>query len=154
MIPMAAQNPFARPRLRAFVDASRELGRAVSVAQIDVVQITAAVNEPDVRIVEPRNQASSLRVEDRRVRVAPAIEVGSTADVDDAVADHGDGGRRRLRWITGPDCGVADNQIGGKTGWTRAAGGGRGQHQRRERSARSCREHERRSIARRHHATC
>ena len=67
------------------------------VLQIDLVERGAAVDEPHVRVVEPRNQPPPAGVQHGRVRAAPALDLVGGADLDDPIADDGDGGRGRLR---------------------------------------------------------
>src|SRR5262249_53703338 len=113
IVPVAAEDPFARLRSRALGDPPRELGRRAGVLQVDVLELRAAVDEVDVRVVEAGNHTTPAAVDRLRVRAAPSRGDVLVADVDDALADDRQRGGVRLLRVAGPDGGVADDEGSG-----------------------------------------
>ena len=74
IVPVAAEDPLARLRLRAYPDAARELRLRARVLQVDVVELTAAVHEVHVGVVEARDEPAALGIDDGRIRAAPALD--------------------------------------------------------------------------------
>ena len=135
-VPPAAEDPLAGFRPRALVDAARELGRRGGVGQIDVIQPRAAVDQTHARVVEARDQPASLGIHHRRTGSAPALDRVRAADLDDAVGDHRNRRRGRLRGVAGPDLRARDDQVSGETRRTRTANRrGAREDDRRERGA-------------------
>ena len=132
LVPAAAEDPLARLRLRALVDAPRELGGRAGVLQIDVVELRAAVDEAHVRVVEPRRPAAALRrrrtvvfaPRQRSISSAPPTSTIRSPMTATAVADGCAGLPVQI-------VGVGDDEIGGEAGRTRAGDDGG----RRQRSA-------------------
>lgn len=122
VVPLPAENPLSRLRLRALADPTRKLRGRVGILQAHVIERGAAVDHVYVGVVEPGQHPPPFGVNHRGARPAPALDLVSRADIDDAIAKNRDRLRGGLSRIPGPHQRVRDDEIGGRTcGW-RAGG--------------------------------
>jgi hypothetical protein len=115
--PAGARDPLGvRTRRGPGLDSLLDLVECLCAEQLHTVAREPAGDERRMRIVEPRNDRRSLRVDDGRLRPAVAHDLALAADLENFVAADGDGFRHRTAVVGGIDPGVVDDEIDGAAG--------------------------------------
>ncbi len=98
-------------RLGPDADRVLDLVDGGGVAEVDLIERQAAVDEVRVRVVEPGHDRAALGVDDDGLRALEALNFAVRADADDLVAADGDRLREIGAAIGGVDLAVDDDQI-------------------------------------------
>src|SRR4029079_13324288 len=112
LVPAAAEDPVARPRLlRRLADHPDDVVPVSRRGQLEVARGFTNAGEMNVRVDEPRRRERALEVDDPGCRTEVALDLLVGSERDDGVAVDRQGGDFRPGVVDGDDGAAANHEI-------------------------------------------